>query len=145
MIYLGADKHGYSAIKIVEEYLSKNKIEFVNLGVKNSTEDISLQKLIPLVVQKVKENSADKGILSCGTGIGVAVGANKFKGIRACLATSEKIAEWSVVYDNCNVLCLAGWEAKKDVIVKILNSWLSAAFAGDQPQLKMLQTFDEWK
>src|SRR5579863_8889688 len=107
MIYIAGDKHGYNAIKLVEDYLHTYNIEFVNLGVKSNEEEIKLEDMIPSITKKVLEKKENKGILSCGTGVGVEVGANKFSGIRACLATNEKVAEWSRVYDNCNVLCLA--------------------------------------
>ena len=84
------------------------------------------------------------GIFSCGTGVGVEVGANKFSGIRACLATTSKIAEWSKIYDNCNVLCLVGWETDKKTVENILDAWFSAEYDGDQHRLNMMKAFDSW-
>ncbi|KKS19181.1 MAG: Sugar-phosphate isomerase, RpiB/LacA/LacB family [Candidatus Roizmanbacteria bacterium GW2011_GWC2_41_7] len=144
MIYIGADKYGYKAISIVEEYFQSKSIEYTNVGVKSEKEDIQLESLIPKVVNPVKENNMNKGILSCGTGAGVEIGANRFSGIRACLAANEKIAEWSVVYDNSNILCLSGWEINKDNIKKILDAWLNAAYDGNQDRLKMMEEFDSW-
>ncbi len=151
MIYLAADKHGYKAIKYAEEFLKANKISFVNFGVKERTDakgvkalkDMKLEDMIPPVVEKVLKNKS-LAILSCGTGVGVEVGANKFSGIRACLATSPKIAEWSKIYDNCNVLCLVGWNCTKKQINSILKSWFKAEYDGDKQRLKMFKTFNEW-
>ncbi|MBI4043613.1 MAG: RpiB/LacA/LacB family sugar-phosphate isomerase [Candidatus Diapherotrites archaeon] len=145
MIVLGADRHGFKAIGFVEGYLNARKFPFVNVGVKAEGENVNLEDLIPRAVDKVKENKANKGIFSCGTGVGVAVGANKFNGIRACLAVNEKMAEWSVVYDDCNVLCLAGWGVDKKTVFKILDSWFSAKYDGDKNRRKMLQHFDTWR
>src|SRR3989344_6472272 len=131
MIYIASDRHGFKTIKHAEEFLKKNKIEYENLGVKNDKEDIKLEDMIPKVVKKVlKENSL--AILSCGTGIGVEVGANKFSGIRACLATSAQMAKWSKIYDNCNVLCLVGWNCTKKNVHAILKSWLSSKYDEDK-------------
>lgn len=144
MIYLGADKHGLKAIKFAEEYLKSKGVEFVNLGIQNEGENISLQELIPKITNKILKEKKNIGILSCGTGVGVEVGANKLKGIRACLATDEKIAEYARVYDNCNVLCLVGWDADEDKIKKILKTWLKSDYDGDAARLKMFDAFDVW-
>lgn len=145
MIFIGADKHGYKAISYVIEYLQEKKMEVENLGVKNAGENIKLEELIPPLANKVRSSPRNKGILSCGTGVGVAVGADKFRGIRACLASTPQIAEWSVVYDKCNVLCLVGWECKKEEIFKILDAWFSATFDGVTKRLKMFEVFDSWQ
>lgn len=144
MIYLAADKHGFQAIKFVEEYVSSHNIEFVNLGVKNENEEMKLEDMLPPVKDKVLENSDNKAIISCGTGIGVEVGINKFSGIRACLATNAQTAEWSRIYDKCNVLCLIGWNTKQEEINKILDAWFAAQYDGNEGRLKMFEAFNKW-
>lgn len=144
MIYIGGDTHGYKAIAIVETYLKSHTLAYENLGVVDTDSDMKLEELIPLVVNRVLERDTNLGILACGTGVGVAVGANRFSGIRACLATTEKIAEWSKVYDKCNVLCLSGWETTKELIFKILDTWFSFYYDGDADRLKMFKAFDTW-
>jgi ribose 5-phosphate isomerase B len=101
--------------------------------------------MIPIVVSMLKKSTSHKAVLSCGTGIGVAVGANKFKGVRACLATSEQIAEWATVYDNCNTLCLVGWDINQTKTNRVLDAWLNAKYDGSKKRLKMLKTFDTWR
>lgn len=144
MIYLGADQHGLKVIKTVEEYLKSQGVEFINLGIQNEGEDISLQELIPKVTNEVLKDKKDTGILSCGTGVGIEVGANKLKGIRACLATDEKIAEYARVYDDCNVLCLVGWDNNEDKVRKILKAWLKSDYDGNPSRLEMFKAFDVW-
>ena len=122
----------------------KKNIEFENLGVTNAKEDMKLEIMIPPVVKEVLKSSENFGILSCGTGIGPEVGANKFSGIRACLATNERVAEASKVYDKCNVLCLMGWDANKEKIFKILDAWFKAEYDGNKDRLKMFEEFDKW-
>jgi ribose 5-phosphate isomerase B len=90
------------------------------------------------------ENKGNQAIISCGTGVGVEVGINKFSGIRACLAQDERVAEYARVYDDCNVLCLVGWEVNDTVIDKIMNAWLGAKYDGDEERLKMFETFNTW-
>lgn len=144
MIYLASDKHGYKAIQFVADFLNSKNFEYLNIGVQNDEENIKLEDFIPKVVSEVKKDLSNRAILSCGTGVGVEVGANKFAGIRASLVADEKIAEWSRIYDNCNVLCLAGWEADKDKIAKIVDVWLSSEYDGDKDRLEMFKTFDTW-
>ncbi len=144
MIYIAGDKHGYKAIQFVESYLRSHNVPYQNLGVNDVTEDMPLEAMIPNVVKKVKENNDNKAILSCGTGVGVEVGANKFSGIRACLATNAKIAEYSIVYDRCNMLCLVGWEVTQKQVNEILNAWFAAQYDGNEKRLKMMKAFDTW-
>lgn len=143
MIYVAGDKHGYIAIQFVIEYLKEHKIEYINLGVASLSEDMKLEDMIPPVVKEVL-GSNSTGILSCGTGIGVEVGINKFNGIRACLANDKQIAEWAKVYDKCNVLCLVGWNSDKQLVYAILDSWFSAKYDGNEARLKMFDCFDKW-
>lgn len=144
MIFVAGDKHGFKAILCVKEYLDSKKLEYADLGVKSETEEMMLESLIPPVVKKVLENEDNRGILSCGSGVGVEIGANKFSGIRACLATSEELAEWANVYDKCNVLCLIGWNCDKGQIFKMLDKWLGAKYDGDPGRLKTFEEFDKW-
>lgn len=144
MIYVGADKHGYKAIKIIVGWLKNNNYEFENLGVTDSDNDIKLEKLLPPIAKKVRGNDQNLGIVSCGTGVGVEVGINKFSGIRACLTDDSELAAWSKIYDNCNVLCLVGWRADKDKVEKILAKWLEAKYDGDKDRLKMMEEFNRW-
>ncbi len=144
MIYIAGDKHGYTVVEIIGEYLRSKEIDFQNVGVQNDSQDMELQDMIPKVTNGVLEDVNNFGILTCGTGIGVEVGANKFSGIRACLATNEKIAQWARTYDNCNVLCLVGWEPDKEEIIKILDTFFNTSYDGNEGRLKMFEEFNKW-
>lgn len=144
MIYIAGDKHGFSVIDNVIEYLTDNRLNFENLGVKDGKSDEKLEIFLPKIATKVLLNPENIGIVSCGTGVGVEVGINKFKGIRACLANEPKIAKWGKIYDKCNVLCIPGWENNKANIYSILDEWFSNVYDGDIKRLKMFKTFDSW-
>jgi ribose 5-phosphate isomerase B len=144
MIYLGADKHGFKAIKLVEDFLKSKNIYFLNLGSQNEAQDITLEELIPKITTEVLKDKSNIGILSCGTGVGVVVGANKFSGIRACLAQDAKTAEYARVYDDCNILCLMGWDIDKEKVEEILKAWFKNGYDGDTARLKMFDKFDSW-
>lgn len=144
MLFLAADKHGYKAIKMVMNYLDDKQIPYKNLGVDSAEKDMSLESMIPPVVDEVLKKKENQAILSCGTGIGIEVGANKFSGIRACLAYAPKIAAWARQYDNCNVLCLVGWKSNKTSLNKILDAWFATKYDGNKKRLKMFKKFNEW-
>jgi RpiB/LacA/LacB family sugar-phosphate isomerase len=144
MIYIAGDKHGFKAIQMVESYLTGQHIPFENIGVKNMEENLKLEDMIPPVVKNVLEHEENKAVLVCGTGIGVEVGANKFSGIRACLATNEQIARWAAEKDKCNVLCLAGWDIDQEQVNKIVQAWLTTKYDGSETRLKMFEEFDKW-
>lgn len=144
MIFVAGDKHGFKVAEYVREYLQKNSLHYENLGVSSDQEDMELQDMIPPVVQKVLEDVTNSGILICGTGIGVEVGANKFSGIRACLATTPQIAQWARQYDKCNILCLVGWDDDKEKLNKILDAWFEAEYDGSESRSKMFEEFNKW-
>jgi ribose 5-phosphate isomerase B len=144
MIYLGADKHGFKVIKMVKDWLDKKGKEYKNLGVEKQDEDVKLENLLPKVAENVRKDSNNLAVISCGSGIGVEVGINKFSRVRGCLAYDPEIAKWSRVYDNCNVLCLVGWRLDKELIRSILKQWFSARYDGSKKRLKMLKEFDNW-
>lgn len=144
MIYLAGDKHGFQAIQFVKQYLTQHAIPFQDVGIQNPTDSLPLEHMIPRVISNVKNHQDNKAILSCGTGVGVEVGANKFSGIRACLATNPKVTEYSIVYDKCNVLCLVGWDSTQESINEILDAWFRASYDGNQQRLAMMDAFDTW-
>lgn len=144
MIYTAADDHGFTVIQHVYEYLKTHNLEFEDSGVTSADQDLKLEEMIPPVVQKVLTDKDNSGILICGTGIGVQVGANKFSGIRACLATTPQIAQWARQYDKCNILCVVGWDDDKEKIHKILDAWFQTEYDGSESRLKMFEEFNKW-
>jgi ribose 5-phosphate isomerase B len=144
MIFLGADSHGYKTISYVKEYLLEHKREFTNLGVENNSDEKKIEVIILDVATKVRSDEKNIGILSCGTGVGVEVGVNKFSGIRGCLATNKTIAKYAIEKDKCNVLCLVGWEPNKNLIFEILDTWFKSSYDGSISRLKMFEVFNSW-
>jgi len=144
MYYLATDKHGLNVSLYVTEYFQEKSIQFTNLGIHSEGEDIRLEDMIPPFVDKIRESESNRGILICGTGIGVEIGANKFASIRACLATTPQIAQWASEYDTCNVLCLVGWDDDKEKVFALLDAWINTSYDGDEGRLKMFEAFDTW-
>lgn len=144
MIYLAGDTHGWKAIKYVIKYFDERNVQYENLGVKNDQEVMALETMLPIVAGKVRSDPTGFAVVSCGTGVGVEVGINKFSGIRAALVTNPQLAAWAVEKDKCNVMCLVGWQATEENIHTMLDAWLSSAYDGNQKRLAMIDAFDTW-
>jgi ribose 5-phosphate isomerase B len=90
-----------------------------------------------LVAKKVSEGSADRGILICGTGIGMAITANKFPGIRAAPCSDEVTAEISRRHNDLNVLCLPGDLLSPRGAERVVEIWLATEFEGGRHQRRV--------
>lgn len=143
MIFLGADHRGYDLKEKIKQYLEKQKIEFKDFGT-NSTEVTHY----PLIAEKVCSNmntEKDKAILICGSGIGMSMVANKFKGIRAGICQSVEAAKDGKEHSNLNVLVLAGDFISIGEVTKIIDVWLNSEFLNGRylERLEMIKKIEE--
>jgi ribose 5-phosphate isomerase B len=141
-LIIAGDHYAIDTLARIEKFLQSKDIPFENVGTMDSGRQISLQQIIPAVAEPIRKSVTDNGILVCGTGVGVEIGANRFKGIRAALCTSPKQAEYAKVYDDANVLCLSSWLTEDPV--PILETWLESKFDNNPRRAKQMQDFDEW-
>lgn len=126
MIFLGADHRGYELKEKIKQYLECQTIEFEDFGT-NSTEVTHY----PLIAEKVCSNMdpiKDKAILICGSGIGMSIVANKFRGIRAGICQSIEVAKDGKEHSDLNVLVLAGDFIPIEEATKIIDVWLNSKF-----------------
>lgn len=133
-IYLASDHAAYNEKQALVEYL-KDRHEVVDLGT-DSTASTNYPDWAKLLIEKVRgENTT--GILLCGSGIGVCMTANRFKGIRAALCRDEDDAKMSRLHNNANVLCLSGRKTPVTEIKKITDTFLSTPFEGGRHQTRI--------
>lgn len=145
MIFVAADHFGIEAKQVVTDWLKKQGFEFTEFGSRTSDDKCSIADFIPKVASEVLQSPENRGIMICGTGIGVDIGANRFKGIRSVLASNSTLAEWSRTYDNSNVLCLSGWSADERSIREILDVWFGTKFVdSDGSKNEFLEAMDRW-
>jgi len=85
-----------------------------------------------LVSRKVQSGEADRGILICGTGLGMSIAANRFKGVRAALCFNDELAKLSRLHNDANVLCLGARTQTIDSIKDIISLWLTTEWEGDR-------------
>ena len=143
MIFLGADHRGYELKEKIKSYLEDQNIEFKDFGT-NSTEVTHY----PLIAEKVCSNmdtKKDKAILICGSGIGMSMTANKFKGIRAGICQSVEAAKDGKEHSDLNVLVLAGDFTSVEESTKIIDVWLNSKFLNGRylERIEMINKIEE--
>ncbi|MGC8651195.1 MAG: RpiB/LacA/LacB family sugar-phosphate isomerase [Minisyncoccia bacterium] len=129
MLYLGADHRGYYLKEAIKKYLASRNIEFKDLGNLEYEKNDDYPDLAKKVAKAVQENpQKNRGILICGTGIGVSITANKFKNIRAGLCLSSWIAQKAREDDDINIVCLAADLTDENTAFHIVYTFLTTQF-----------------
>jgi ribose 5-phosphate isomerase B len=135
-IALGADHAGYELKNKIRQHLQHRGIEVQDEGT-NSGESVDYPDFARLVAYDVNQGRAELGILVCGSGIGMAISANKVAGIRAASVSSEYEAQMCREHNNANVLTLGARILPADQALKIVDAWLAATFAGGRHQSRV--------
>ena len=135
-IALGSDHAGYPLKERIKEFLLEKGHEVLDFGAtsEESTHYPLFAREVSLAVQR---GEADRGILVCGTGIGMAITANKFKGVRAALCLNEYMARMSRLHNDANVLCLGDRVLGEELALSIVEVWLSTPFEGGRHQKRI--------
>jgi len=128
MIYVGCDHGGYQLKLELIKYLSDNGFEYTDMGFYCELE--TAHEIAEAVCKKVTENADNKGILVCGTGIGISMAANKIKGIRAALCADWYSAKYTRLHNDANVICMGGRTTGAGSAVEMLDVFLHTEFEG---------------
>ena len=134
-IAIASDHGGYQLKEEIKKYLEGRNIEVVDLGT-NSEESVDYPIYGKACGEAVMSGKADRGIVCCGTGIGISIAANKVKGIRCALCTDVHMAEMSRRHNDSNVLSLGGRTTPVDKALEIVGVWLDTEFEGGTPSEK---------
>lgn len=126
MIFLGADHRGYELKEKIKKYLISKNFEVKDCG--TDSKEIAHYPIIATEVCKKMDKEKDKAILICGSGIGMSMVANKFKGVRAGICTSVMAAKDGKEHSNLNVLVLAGDFISFDDAIEVVDTWLESEF-----------------
>jgi ribose 5-phosphate isomerase B len=126
-VALGSDHRGFDAKRRIVSVLLQLGHEALDFG-PGSTDSVDYPDFAFLVAQAVSEGKADRGILICGTGIGMCIAANKVKGIRAAPCHDGITAEMSRRHNDANVLCLSADLLGEDLIDRMVRIWLETEF-----------------
>lgn len=140
-IALGSDHGGYNLKEQIKKYLAEKGIEFKDFGT-NSTDSCDYPEFAFSVANAVANREFDRGILICGTGIGVSIAANKVKGIRAALCSDTFSARMSREHNDANILCLGERVIGVGLAIDILETWLKTGFSGGRHQVRISKIID---
>lgn len=131
MIALGCDHGGFALMKEVISYLEKNNLEYKNFGCYDE-KSVDYPVYAKSVAGAVSAGECEKGILICGTGIGISIAANKVPGIRCALCTDCFSAEATRQHNDANILAMGGRVVGPGLAVKIVDTFLNTPFSEDE-------------
>ena len=126
MIALGCDHGGFALMKEVIDYLEKNGLEYKNFGT-YSEESCDYPVYGKAVANAVASGECEKGILICGTGIGISISANKVKGVRAALCGDCFSAQATREHNDANILAMGARVTGAGLALKIVDTFLSTS------------------
>ncbi|MBF8983749.1 ribose 5-phosphate isomerase B [Lutibacter sp. B2] len=135
-IALGNDHGGYHLKEAIKTYLEENKISYEDFGT-NSGESVDYPMYGQMVGEAVALGKFDKGIICCGTGIGISIAANKVPGIRCAVVSDTFSAQMSREHNDANVLSLGERVIGVGLALKIVKTWLETEFAGDRHERRV--------
>lgn len=127
-IAIASDLSGFPLKEEIVRHLQENGYEIVDFGIPSAEEPQPYFIQAPKVAKAIQEGTAEKGILVCGTGQGMAIVANKFKGIYACVVDDIFSGERAKIVNNANVITLGGWITAPFLGCQIVDAWLSMGF-----------------
>jgi len=128
-IVLASDHGGFELKEEIKKHLIKKGYDIIDMGV-NDTQSVDYPDYGKRAALMVADKEADRGIIICGTGIGISIAANKVKGIRCALCTNEYMAKMSRMHNNANMLALGGRVVGRGLALDIVDAWFSTEFEG---------------
>lgn len=128
-IAIGCDHGGITLKDSIVNYLEERGVQIEDFGT-FGTDSVDYPDFAYKVARSVADGKADKGILMCGTGIGISIAANKINGIRCALCHNTDTAKLTAMHNDSNVLAMGGRVIDADTAVNIVKTWLDTPFEG---------------
>lgn len=145
-IVIGADHAGFDMKREVSQHLKEMGHEIVDVGTNEPNKADDYPDFAKLVANAVQSGSVERGVLICGSGVGAAVAACKFKGIRAAICHDHYSARQGVEHDDMNVLVLGSRVIGLNNAIDLVDGYLSAKFSGEERHVRRLakvKSFEE--
>lgn len=136
MIVIGSDHGGYELKNYIIKYLEDNNIQYNDIGC-YSEESVDYPDIAQKLCAEITAGNAERGILICGTGIGISIAANKIDGIRAAVCSDEYSARMCRRHNNANVLCMGGRVVGSELAISITDVYLNEKFEGGRHQKRI--------
>lgn len=140
-IAIGSDHRGVTVRKKVAEILRQSGHEVIDVGT-FSDGPCDYPDIAGQVARMVACHEVDRGVLICGTGLGMAIAANKFPGVRAAPCYDELTAELSRLHNDANVLCLSGDMLGPRLVERIVRTWMQTEFEGGRHSIRLQKIRD---
>lgn len=138
MIALGADHGGFELKEAIKKHLDEKGIPYKDYGT-NSAESVDYAQFGYKVAMAVSSGECDKGILCCGTGIGISLAANKVKGIRAACCSDTFSAKYTRLHNDANILAMGGRVVGAGLALELVDVFLETQFEGGRHQRRVDQ------
>lgn len=142
MIALGCDHGGLELKKVVMDYLDSKNIEYKDFGTYTS-ESCDYPIYGKAVANAVAGGECDKGIIICGTGIGISITANKVKGIRAALCHDVFSAKATREHNNANILAMGSRVIGPGLALEIVKAFLETEFSNDDRHIRRINMIED--
>ncbi len=138
MIALASDHAGLELKRRIIHYFDERKVEYKDFGTFD-TNRVDYPEFALKAANAVVKRDCDKGILFCGTGVGISIAANKVKGIRCVVCSEPYSALLSRQHNDTNMLALGARILGEDLAIMIVENWLAGIFEGGRHQLRIDQ------
>ena len=135
-ICISSDHAGYKIKEYIKTLLYKSKISLIDLGPYND-KSVDYPDYAKKVAKRIKGKKSDFGILVCGSGTGMAISANKIRGVRAAVCYNKTSTYLCRSHNNANILCIGARLTKKNNIEKIVSVFLNTEFEGGRHQRRI--------
>lgn len=142
MIALGSDRAGFGLKQEVIQYLEEKEIEYQDYGCYDETV-CDYPVYAKAVAGAITAGDCDKGILICGTGIGISIAANKVKGIRAALCHDTFSAQATREHNDANILAMGARVIGPGLAVKIVETFLNTEFSGEERHVNRIRQIED--
>ena len=136
LIAIASDHGGFQLKETIRKYLAERGEKVVDLGT-SSEESVDYPIYGKACGEAVASGKAERGIVVCGTGIGISIAANKVKGIRACCCSEPYTSKLSRQHNNSNVLCFGARVVGEELAKMIVSEWLNAEYLGGRHQIRV--------
>lgn len=142
MLAIGCDHGGFELKQEIIKYLAEKNIPYKDFGC-DTPEAVDYPVIGKVVAHAVANGECEKGILLCGTGIGISIAANKVKGIRAALCSDCFSAEATRLHNDANILAMGGRVVGPGLAVKIVDTFLNTPFSGEERHRRRISMIEE--
>ena len=135
-LFIGSDKSGFSLKEAVKAYLIENKYDVTDVGTIDENAPLPFFEVAENGAKRLQNKDFDRGILICGTGMGMSIVANKHEGVHAAACESVYAAEKCRAINDANVLCMGGWVIAPIMGVEMAKTFLNTGFT---------QNLEDWR